>query len=267
MGVKHRDLKPSNVLVHKDSVLLTDFGISTITAPDEDSASNGSIAAHTYVYSAPEIINDVGSRRGRAADIFSLGCVFLELSAALAGPPGAREMFNERKREVSGTMAYAENQQVVLQWIRYLWTYDYHAAYLRERGQSSSATIGFHTSELAFLMLEPDPTKRITTTQLLDMMNSPSQPYFHIRNSSCEECRKMNPECCELGESELHSTFKTDASRFSKSITEALMSIPAVNWEEAKRRWLHSHINWRDPTTQQLDALALELNALALSAE
>jgi serine/threonine protein kinase len=78
IGIRHRDIKPENILIKSNEVLLADFGISKmglgITTKTTD---HGRDAARTKDYCAPEV--DSGSSRGRSADIFSLGAVFVEM--------------------------------------------------------------------------------------------------------------------------------------------------------------------------------------------
>lgn len=69
-GIKHRDIKPQNILVHKASVLLTDFGLS-----HESMESTSGPTALTHRYSPPEVVSY--ARRNESADIWSLGCVYL----------------------------------------------------------------------------------------------------------------------------------------------------------------------------------------------
>lgn len=259
MRIKHRDIKPSNVLIYNDTVLLADFGIAKIMPDGEHTSSDGTVGAHTYTYSAPEVINpdDIGGGRGRAMDIFSLGAVFLELSTALVGPPGARQIFSTLRRDATGSLAYAENQLIVLKWIWYLWTYDYHphcTPSAKSAAQRSASTVGFHLSELAFLMLDPDPIQRITAQQLLDMTDSPALSYFRIREMACEECREAG-RCCKSADEdeEKHSEFRTDKSRFAVDTEYALEHLPAENWDAAKTKWLASHMHW------QLE-IALDIN-------
>lgn len=77
--VKHKDIKPQNLLVHGEKILYTDFGIA------HDFEGSVSVTAGntgmTRRHSAPEVV--AGDERSRAADIFSLGCVFLEMLGAI----------------------------------------------------------------------------------------------------------------------------------------------------------------------------------------
>ena len=59
-----------------------DFGISKKFAVGELSQTSGLIAL-TRKYCAPEVYD--GEPRGRAADVFSLGCVFLEIATVIQG--------------------------------------------------------------------------------------------------------------------------------------------------------------------------------------
>lgn len=77
-SIKHRDIKPANILVLSDKVLITDFGISRDTL---DTTSG--VTAHTPRYCAPEV--HWGEKRNEFADVWSLGCVFLEMAAVLHG--------------------------------------------------------------------------------------------------------------------------------------------------------------------------------------
>jgi len=81
--IKHMDIKPQNVLLvmqqgqEDPHVVLSDFGISS--TEDDSTNSNGKAIPLTRKYCAPEVSD--GTSRDVTADIWSLGCVFLEMAA------------------------------------------------------------------------------------------------------------------------------------------------------------------------------------------
>jgi serine/threonine protein kinase len=90
---KHMDIKPQNILVRSgwqevpgshdvyvSKVYISDFGISKCYESVEAAETDGR-TMFTRKYAAPEVTQS--DRRGLAADVFSLGCVFLEMFAAL----------------------------------------------------------------------------------------------------------------------------------------------------------------------------------------
>lgn len=86
--IKHGDIKPGNILVDRHrNILLTDFGISKIYAKDENPSTLSATVKGTPMYAAPEVLGQSMShhKRGLRIDIFSLGCVFLEMASILAG--------------------------------------------------------------------------------------------------------------------------------------------------------------------------------------
>ena len=85
----HRDLKGDNILISAEGVKLCDFGtckkLKNLTGPDEQQ-SGESIAAKTLVgtplWMAPEVIcslDDESDGYGTSADIWSVGCVAVEV--------------------------------------------------------------------------------------------------------------------------------------------------------------------------------------------
>ncbi|OCL06084.1 kinase-like protein, partial [Glonium stellatum] len=81
--IKHKDIKPSNILVHNDTVILTDFGIAHDYSDLDEGSNTGGPTGFTAAYAAPEVVRQ--ERRNRSADIFSLGCVFLEMITVVLG--------------------------------------------------------------------------------------------------------------------------------------------------------------------------------------
>lgn len=77
VGIKHKDIKPANIVVdHFNSPLLTDFGIAHRYASPEEVDTSG-YTEKTKKYACPEALDE--ENRNYSADIFSLGCVFLEI--------------------------------------------------------------------------------------------------------------------------------------------------------------------------------------------
>ncbi|KAH6711734.1 kinase-like domain-containing protein [Leptodontidium sp. MPI-SDFR-AT-0119] len=116
---KHLDIKPGNILVKKHPkasygyrVYVADFGISRSFKSMDHSQTDTHIR-RTPKYCAPEVWEqDV---HGRAADIFSLGCVFMEMLTILC----VRDLddftdFRSENSESSG--AYHETIDRVFKW-------------------------------------------------------------------------------------------------------------------------------------------------------
>ncbi|KAF1925391.1 kinase-like protein [Didymella exigua CBS 183.55] len=86
----HFDLKPDNILIERENGnwLITDFGQSALTKRRRGTTPR--IGGHfgTDAYAPPEI-DDVNMEFGRAYDIWSLGCIMLEVTAFMVlGPAG-----------------------------------------------------------------------------------------------------------------------------------------------------------------------------------
>lgn len=81
-GIKHKDLKPSNILLSADGLWITDFGTATdfsiLTSSATENGERG-----TPKYFAPEMA--LYAPTGRPADIFSMGCIFLEVLTLCIG--------------------------------------------------------------------------------------------------------------------------------------------------------------------------------------
>ena len=74
---RHKDLKPHNILIKNDIVLITDFGTALDWTGLDTDTTIGLPESFTYTYAAPEVAQ--AKPRNTSADIWSLGCVFLDI--------------------------------------------------------------------------------------------------------------------------------------------------------------------------------------------
>jgi serine/threonine protein kinase len=109
MDIRHRAIKPSNILFDTSAnVLLTDFGVSA--------TEFGASRSFGPQYRAPELL-DHPRRRGEAGDVFSLGCVFLEILSVLLGVD-TRPWKAQQNDSTKWT--YAKNPDLIASWLQHL---------------------------------------------------------------------------------------------------------------------------------------------------
>ncbi|KAL2176160.1 kinase-like domain-containing protein [Thermothelomyces heterothallicus CBS 202.75] len=81
--IRHKDIKPDNIVIDDFGLpVLTDFGLSKHFETGQDSVGP---TPKTLKYADPEAMHE--ERRDERSDIFSLGCVFLEMATVLLGQP------------------------------------------------------------------------------------------------------------------------------------------------------------------------------------
>ncbi|KAI9812735.1 MAG: hypothetical protein M1827_004491 [Pycnora praestabilis] len=178
-GIKHMDIKPKNILVKggptgewtiPTKFYITDFDIARAVQNSEDSRTNGWTAC-TRMYCSPEVAADEVSR-GRSSDIFSMGCVFLEMMTVIVGK--TREHFMEFRAEEDDF--FYSNLIRVREWIEIV--------------RRSTKSVNFYNLDntpvemddwLNYIrqMLEEGPASRPTAKELVDHFGS--------------------HECCHLG--------------------------------------------------------------------
>jgi serine/threonine protein kinase len=111
--IRHKDIKPRNILISHDGLWLADFGVSSDFSALSNSQSEA-IERGTMQYFAPEVAEF--DRSGRAADMFSLGCIFLEMLALIKGVP----LGELRDHRPEGRGSFQENLQHRHSWFKLL---------------------------------------------------------------------------------------------------------------------------------------------------
>lgn len=188
-NIKHMDIKPGNVLVRKVAeyyrVYIADFGIArAYTSADE--SNTDSPTPFTRPYAAPEVIDQ--SFRGYSADIFSLGCVFLEMLAVL-WTIGKRDSCNQRDKVSSIRKkhgSYQANLDDVLDWSNRFVENTKYTLFPGLRGMLSKQQV------LAFkTMMAHNPDERPTAAALVG----------RFQGLSCGDCEN-GPEPFEAADNE-----------------------------------------------------------------
>lgn len=118
--VKHKDIKPENVLVHRGTVLLTDFGISRNWTEAGHSTTTGKTPKSAR-YCAPEVADE--APRNSSSDIWSLGCVFLEMWSVVSGH-SLEALTTYLENTESHNSAYHMNSKGIEQWCALKWPGD-----------------------------------------------------------------------------------------------------------------------------------------------
>ncbi|KAF2659529.1 kinase-like protein [Lophiostoma macrostomum CBS 122681] len=190
---KHMDIKPANVLVTHHSrsgmphdafkVYLADFGLSRIFVSD-DSQTEGP-TARTARYCAPEVY--LYESRGRAADIFSMGCVFAEILTVYFG--GDPEDLRDCLREQGESDHYHSNIERLQLWVHDCAFSQSETALSDEVGKENGL-IAHHVNR----MIDARPERRPTAAFLRD--------YFRLTDGTSGlplAFRSVGGRCCDAG--------------------------------------------------------------------
>jgi len=165
--IRHKDIKPQNILIHQGRIIYTDFGIAFDATQQDSTTTTGRPNAFTRRYCAPEVAS--WAKRNRKSDIFSLGCVFIEILTILE------------------PLLYSEHLKAPA----------YHEVIEDLRNDlNHKQTTNPHWSGLVRIcanMLEPDIDHRISTEGLLTEMKALAGPEANSTlKYFCDFCSKGN---------------------------------------------------------------------------
>jgi serine/threonine protein kinase len=115
----HMDIKPNNILISGNQVMLADFGGALITERSQPKNTYENTSIITPMYCAPEIADRGASPFiPGASDIFSLGCVFLEMVTVIYREK--LRAFVEFRKFGSINATYSSNSRKNSMWIVHL---------------------------------------------------------------------------------------------------------------------------------------------------
>ncbi|OAL56451.1 kinase-like protein [Pyrenochaeta sp. DS3sAY3a] len=168
---KHMDIKPQNILVREWRltwrIYIADFGLSRSFESQDHSQTDGP-TSRTPRYCAPEVF--AAEKRGRSADIFSMGCVFLEMLTVIS----RRNLqdFAEFRRAGGVDESFHANLERVVAWLDYL-------------RNDLLGDIPPDLFELVQQMVDEEPGSRPTAADL--------QTYFWV---NCQDLRFVGRKWC-----------------------------------------------------------------------
>ncbi|KAK4216482.1 kinase-like protein [Rhypophila decipiens] len=210
---RHGDMKAENILWfeeedcndpnERDWLVITDFGLGRLNSKYSRSGVDPTLVPRTATYKAPEF-DLTGGRISRVSDVFSFGCVCLEfLTWYLEGWEAVNDKFIEfrmeldingfevdtfftienYKKDKDGNVIDKEKQKAIIkprvkEWINKL-----------KRNKDRSAYTLQFLELIEERMLEPEPKKRITTSELVHELD--------LLADTCKRSSSFYKDFCE----------------------------------------------------------------------
>jgi serine/threonine protein kinase len=168
--MREQDIKPQNILVYKSVPLLTDFGLALDWSEQSGSTTSGAPAGFSPRYAAPEVANHLP--RSSPSDVWSLGCVFLEMYAALQDKP-PKELEDFQSQKGTRTHFFWQNTEATELWI-----------------ESLQTTRGHPVLDIIRNMLQPDRDSRPSSKMVMNRLRETTATganEFPFCGSCCEE--------------------------------------------------------------------------------
>lgn len=212
--IRHRDIKPENILVKGKHVYLADFGISL----DWENLTRGTTVADsgkTLAYCAPEVANH--QKRNSSSDIWSLGCVFLEICTVLKDRnlDQMRQFFKER----TDTWAYYKNGPSIKEWM----------GTLKACGHESDND----PLEWVESMLQIDSTKRPPASELHQYSSGIRSGSGTGASPFCASCCVLEEEVSSEAGAESDDELWADEQATSPQLTDNIVNIQRLSTQVA----------------------------------
>ncbi|KAK5062563.1 hypothetical protein LTR84_004636 [Exophiala bonariae] len=216
--VRHKDIKPQNVLVKGHNVYLTDFGVSLDWSDLGQSTTTG-VTVRTPRYCAPEVAQYMP--RNSSSDLWSLGCVFLEIWTVLKEET-IDALYKYLEGQGSRSSCHYLNHASSLAWARLL------------ENKNENAEENVPVTWIRG-MLVPDQAQRWTGQQLAN--------HIEESNESPDYRYAFSGECCYHGDNSTSSSQSSKrSSRILEEITASLVS-PKTRVAEEPTREYESRFN------------------------
>ncbi|KAJ8116775.1 hypothetical protein OPT61_g1869 [Boeremia exigua] len=196
-NIRHMDLKPGNLLVRPTEpgspwfsstykIYIADFGIARAYKSAADSETDSRVPLFTPRYAAPEVVEQ--ETRGFSSDIFSVGCIFVEMMATILSASSPNEWIRLKMllgscddNEKSFLVPYHMKTREISQWFQ-----EARERYARNRQRHqvlSRVDVRFLDQVPRMLHLKPEcrPTatelEKITRSLQCAQCNSGSEPF------------------------------------------------------------------------------------------
>lgn len=198
------------------NVLLTDFGTALNWTEDGGSTSVDAPGTLTWQYCSPEQASH--GERGRPSDVWSLGCIFLEITTVLMGYH-VSDMYTCFRTSGSGQRFVRTNLEALSAWLTRL--------QVNPRFSCKSSSIVWVQRTL-----QVDSTERPTAEQLLHKIADCEQPDLF-----CQDCRSefasyissISKSVVSTGSPEI-STGHVPTSRYSANSFKPRSSLRALSF-------------------------------------
>jgi len=182
-NIRHRDLKPKNILLSPGRVYLADFGIARDVRESEDSITSGRCGTPYWI--APEV-HDEMEHHMAPADVWSLGCIFLNVATVLYSENLERYDSNMKERD------WQKKYELLPKFLKHLKAKAVAAALEDQENPNFNAK---HIVGLIEKMLKYDPDERPTATEVNESLCELGglDQIYHL---SC--CHKKNAYVSEV---------------------------------------------------------------------